>query len=168
MSRLPFLEFLEANRQWLFSGIGIAILGFFLRAFYQALSGRRPPKLRVRVRGAILDHPALDFLTITVENFSSFPAFIERFLLGLRGGQCLFEGKDGLTGQFQSKREVPPGDSLTFNILAEGLRGHMAEKGLEVSDFTRAYVEDAVGRRYYASRKETRAAIRGAIVERKQ
>ena len=163
------LSFLARNKEWLFSGLGLTVgtLAFLVgRAAIQALRGRRPPDLRVKPMPAISHHPLLgtdSFFTITVQNHSSFAAFISGFFIELPGRQKLMVEKDGMTGAFQGKQTLPPGDALTFHIPAQHLRSYLAEAGHSRADFRRAFVVDAVGRRYYSSRKECRTAITGAL-----
>jgi hypothetical protein len=116
------LDFVRANRDWLFSGLGITIVTIVLlfgRAAYQALRGRRPPDLRLKVVAAITYHPGLGtghHLSITVQNFSSFQAFVQGFYLELAGHKMLVVERDGITGEYQGKHALVPGDSRDLHI----------------------------------------------------
>ena len=165
----PLSDFISKNKEWLFSGLGIAVATLLVYAVkwgYQALRGRRPPDIRVKVMPALSQHSILgvmNFLTITAKNYSSFPAFITGFYIELRAKQKFFLSQDDITGEFQGKRELRPGDSFTFHISSQHLRSFLAEPGRQVTDLTRAFVVDAVGRKYYSSRKELHAALAGAL-----
>jgi hypothetical protein len=147
-----FVEFIRANRDWLFSGLGITIGGLLLifgKAAYQGLRGRRPPDLRLKVMGAISYHPLVgseNYLAITVQNHSSFPAFIAGFFIELSGRQKLMVERDAITGAFQGKQELAPGDSRDFHVAVAHLREYINEPGHSAADFRRAFVVDAVGR----------------------
>lgn len=166
---IPLSDFIAKNKEWVFSGAGIAILtllGVMGRAIYQAVMGRRPPDLRVKVQPAITNVPRLggakDFLTITVQNHSSFEAFLQSFRIQMRG-EYFLSMRDDATGWVQQKMILPPGDSFTFHISNVTLHSFLSEKGREPSDLKRAYVTDAIGRAYYSSRREFRAALRSVL-----
>lgn len=80
-------------------------------------------------------------LTITVQNHSPIVVYLSNISLELKDGRMLTVPKDYLTGAFQQKIELNPGQSHAFHIEPERLR-------TEASNLVCAVATDAIGRIY--------------------
>lgn len=116
------------------------------------------PDIRLEVRAGIAIQGSREFmlLSIKVENHSPFSVFIDQVYLQLRSGDQFFVGRDFLTGEYQKRREVRPGDAFDFHVNPLVLVEHSVEPEQVVGIAAR----DALGRVYTATEEDLPGLIR--------
>ena len=159
-------EWVEKNKEWVFSGAGLTVLAV-LAVFGRKVLGwfnREGP--RVRVGGAVaagaLTGP-VEFVTITVQNRTKDVLRLGNIFIELSTREQFMPTLDPLTGGGQERRQIQPGDSFTFHIPV----AHILETGLPVEAFRCAAVRDAVDRVYRSSSRELRKVLQ-AVYRRHQ
>jgi hypothetical protein len=118
------------------------------------------PKPDIRVKANIRLVPDIyndvqKILNITIENHSSSPLFMGNIELKLRDGQLFFVPKDFLTGEFQTRRILHPGESFSFHILPDVIARKVNPK-----DLICAIVKDDIHRVYESSESDFQLAMR--------
>ena len=167
-------EWVEKNREWIFSGIGVTTVLFLVWLFRAGVAKslglilkKNKPEVVIRLRGALTKHPILGFvdaLGITAENHSDKNIVIGNFML-LTREKRIYVPMDGLTGAPQRKQTIRPGDSCSFHIAASQL----CEIKLPPGAFEGASVETPLGKEYRSSPKEIedlRSLIAGFMKKR--
>lgn len=94
-------------------------------------------------------------LNITVENHSPSPLFMGNIDLKLKDGQLFFVPKDFLTGEFQTRRTLQPGERFSFHILPD-----VIARKVNPEDLVCATVTDDVNRVYESDESNFRLAMR--------
>jgi hypothetical protein len=94
-------------------------------------------------------------LNITVENHSPSPLFMENINLKLKDGQLFFVPKDFLTGEFQTRRILQPGERFSFHILPD-----VIARKVNPEDLICAVVADDIDRVYESDESNFRLAMR--------
>jgi hypothetical protein len=106
--------------------------------------------LRVTVRPSVAVAPDRSYrrsLDVKIANYSPvLKAFIRQVTFRLADGRQLFVKQDSLTGEYQRRRILEPGESFDFHVAAETL----TEQGLDnilyagaIDDLGRVYESDA-------------------------
>lgn len=132
------LEWIEANKEWAFSGIGITILGGITWIIWRLMHPR--PSVRV----ALALTPAGRALTISFLNPTDREIIVGNFVLELHTGETMLLLVDELTGEVQQPRPVRAGDRRDFHFRAESL----ADCGRRAEEFKCAWVQTPVGGGY--------------------
>jgi len=104
----------------------------------------------------------MHFLCITLLNKSDRSVVVTSFVLATKDHQDIYVKQDCVTGGFQYKREVRPGDKATFHIDATTFR----EIGRPASDYVSAIVHDAVGASYQSETEKLQRCIADLLKER--
>jgi hypothetical protein len=156
-------EWVEKNKEWIFSGAGLtglALLGLFGRKVLGRFS-RETPQVRVGV--AVVAGPftgPVEFVTITVQNRTKEVLRLGNIFVELSTREPFMPTLDPLTGGGQERREIQPGDSFIFHIPV----AHILETGLSVEAFRCAAVRDAVDRVYRSSSRELRKVLQAVYL----
>ncbi|MGH9822347.1 MAG: hypothetical protein ACREDR_03735 [Blastocatellia bacterium] len=129
---------------------------------YIPASGTPAPTadIRVKVNGAFWVPPIggpIELLVVTVENHSPVVCYLSRIVLFFETGEYLFVKQDVVTGEFNSARELHPGQRASLSIGPDQLR-KFRSKG-----FTYAAAEDEINRVYRSSEAELRNAIESVL-----
>lgn len=153
------LDFLDRNKEWIFSGIGltvVSLLVFLGRKVFSSLSGNKPT---IRVSAAIADGGVMtapvDFLVITVQNRTDRMLYLGNIFLELVTREQFMPTLDPLTRQGQQNRQLQPGASFNFHILASDI----IDSGIPLDAFKCAAVRDAVDRVYRSSGVELQKVL---------
>lgn len=104
------------------------------------------PDVRVKVNlglGSRYDGVPQRFLSIKVENHSPLALFMGNIELRLKDGRLAYVPKDSVTGEYQKRRELDPGESFTLNIATD-----VVAKKLNPKDLVCAVVTDDINRVY--------------------
>jgi hypothetical protein len=115
------------------------------------------PDVRVIVRGAVALDPLkgkLTPLSIGVQNHSPVSVFLGNVYIETTTGEQIFFKDDLVTGEWQKRRELRPGEAFEFHIDPAELM-KFSGKGLVC-----AAVRDAIDRIYRSSESELRNALR--------
>ncbi len=123
-----------------------------------------PKNPEVVVRCAIAEHPfrgLIHGLEISLLNTTDRSLFVGNFLLELSDGSAVLCMLDCFTGEPQRKRELSPGDKLTFFIDVQTLR----KTGKLPTDFVSAVVEDALGQSYKSDTATLQAKVTSLLKE---
>ena len=108
------------------------------------------PDVRVEVNPHLIKdfNPLINEVTsvlgVTVQNHSPAVVYVTNISFELKDGKRLMVTKDAVTGNFQSKVELNPGNSFTFYVDPESLRNDEA-------NLVCAIAVDAIGRVYRSS-----------------
>jgi hypothetical protein len=153
------LEWIEKNRDWVLSGVGLTLVAFLIwagRSVFHRLKGPRPQvKLNLAIGiGAGIDNSRA--LTISLVNPTDHEVVIGNFVLELTSRETMFFPTDYITGQLQSKQVVKPGDSCAFHIGIPELR----QTGRHFSEFKCALVQTPAGPGYRSTRHELHRFLR--------
>jgi hypothetical protein len=152
------LEFLDKNKEWIFSGAGITLVTLLVlfgrRAFGALLVGGPTVRVSRAIMGTPMTGP-VDVLAITVQNRTGQVLYLGTVFLELVTREQFIPTLDPLTGTGQGRRELQPGDSFGFHILAHDI----IRSGLPLEAFRCAAVRDAVDRVYRPSGGELRRAL---------
>jgi hypothetical protein len=82
-------------------------------------------------------------LNISVENHSPLPFFMGNINLKLKDGQLFFVPKDFVTGEFQARRKLHPGESFAFHIKPD-----VISRKVDPRDLVCVTVTDDINRVY--------------------
>lgn len=93
-------------------------------------------------------------LSVKVENHSPQLFFMGNINLKMRDGMLFFAPRDSITGEYQTRRELHPGEAFTFNIAPDVIEGQVNPE-----DLVCATVADDIGRVYESSESDFRLAI---------
>jgi hypothetical protein len=164
-------DWVEKNREWAFSGIGITMILFLIWLFragiakvYGFFFTQEKPEVVIRLRGAIAQHAifgSVDALSITAENHSDKDIIIGNFLL-LTKEKRIYVQIDGLTGVPQHRQTLRAGDSCSFHITASQLK----EINLPPAAYVGASVETPLNKEFRSSHKDLnglRSLIAGVL-----
>ena len=153
------LDFLDRNKEWIFSGIGITVLGllvFLGRKVLSSLSGNKPTiKVTAAIAGGGTMTAPVDFLVISVQNRTDRMLYLGNIFLELVTREQFMPTLDRLTRQGQQNRQLQPGASFSFHILASDIIG----SGIPLDAFKCAAVRDAVDRVYRSSQAELQKVL---------
>ncbi len=153
------LEFLDKNKEWIFSGVGITLATVLVLLAIKAVKSfmRRGPTVRVAAAMAQTGMGGVaDFLSITVQNTTDKVFRFGNIFLELDTREQFMPRVDPLTGERQGVRRVlEPGDSFSFHIPVSDL----VETNLPISRFRCAAVRDALGHVYRSSPAELRRVL---------
>lgn len=152
------LEFLDKNKEWIFSGAGVTIITLMVVFGRKALGTIRPRGLAVKVQAAIVDmglFGQIRAMAICVSNPGTQAVFLGNFFLKLNNGKQLVPLDDDVMRVVQQQRQLAPGQSVSFHITAIRLKS----TGIPLEQFKYAAVQDAMGRVHRSSSKELRAVL---------
>jgi hypothetical protein len=151
-------EWVEKNKEWIFSGAGLTVLALLALFGRKVLGWLNREAPQVRVGGAVAaGAPAgpVEFVTITVQNRTQGVLHLGNIFIEMSTREQFIPTLDPLTGNGQERRRIQPGDSFTFRIPV----AHILETGLPVEAFRCAAVRDAVDRVYRSSSRELRKVL---------
>ena len=123
------------------------------------------PNVRVRVQPALTSDAlggVVDIVGIHVENHSQVPVYLGNITIQTSDDRLLFIPRDSVTGQFQTRRTLNPGQAFTFNILLDEL----LRSDVHVSKLERVLVVDDIGRTYESDPEEFRKVIESLVESR--
>jgi len=115
------------------------------------------PDVRVKVQNGLVGHDlsrATSVLTIEAQNHSPVEVYLGNFFLYPRKGGIAIVPQDGITGRFQGRVVLKPGESHTFFMLAEALF-----RDFSPEDYRVAGVRDEIDREYLTSEEELASAL---------
>jgi hypothetical protein len=113
------------------------------------------PDVRVRVQNVLAGNDlSIPALVINAQNHSPVDVYLGNFYLKPRRGGIAIVPQDGLTGRFQSRIILRPGEGHSFFILAEALFGEYVP-----GDYLVAGVRDEVDREYETREEELASAL---------
>src|SRR6185437_15951784 len=113
------LDFLDRNKEWIFSGIGLTVLAVIVFFSRKVLNWFLPQGPNVRASAAIAGHPLIGaggFLAITVENRTEKTLYLDNIFLEMDTRRQFMPTLDPLTGQGQARRQLLSGSSFSFHI----------------------------------------------------
>jgi hypothetical protein len=155
------IEFLDKNKEWVFSGAGITVLTLLVVFGRRAFGSftRKGPTVRVSaaMAGNGFTRP-MDLVAITVQNRADHVLYLGNIFLELNTRNQFMPTLDPLTGSGQENRQLQPGNSFSFHIPVT----HIIESGLPLEAFRCAVVRDGVDRLYRSSRRELRKVLQVA------
>jgi hypothetical protein len=156
-------EWVEKNKEWVFSGAGLAFVALFGRKVLSWFN-REAPQVRVgrAITAGVFTGP-IEFVTITVQNRTQGVLHLANIFIELSTREQFIPTLDPLTGHGQERRQIQMGDSFTLHIPV----AHFLETGLPVEAFRCAAVRDAVDRVYRSSSRELRKVLQ-AVYRRNQ
>lgn len=93
------------------------------------------------------------YLRVVVQNHSPVVVFVANISLALRSGTMLMAPRDAVTGEWQSRRPLQPGESYAQNMDGNSLLEHG-------DDVLYAVITDDVGREYRSSEEGMRLAMK--------
>jgi hypothetical protein len=105
------------------------------------------PRFGVRPQAQIV-------LAALVQNHSPQPVYISNVVLELRSGQRLLFPRDAVTGEFQNRRALQPGEDFSFMMLPDEIF-KLAPK----DDLVCALAIDAIGREYRSTEESMKQAL---------
>lgn len=111
----------------------------------QSLTSTKPD-VRVKVNlglGSRYDGVPQRFLSIKVENHSPLALFMGSIELRLKDGRLLYVPKDSVTGEYQKRRKLDPGESFTLNMATD-----IVARKVNPKDLVCAVVKDDINRSY--------------------
>jgi hypothetical protein len=158
------LDFLSRNKEWIFSGVGIALVTLVI-AFGSSIVARARRHLpTVRVSAACVSWgpgQLVDTLVITVQNPPGHHVlYIGNIFLELSTREQFITMRDPFTGHAQgARRELQPGDSLTYHIPLSDI----VESGLPPRAFKCAAARDSLDHVYRSSESELQRSLRPFI-----
>lgn len=153
------LEFLDKNKEWIFSGVGITVLALIVFFGRKALTWFASEGPRVGVSIALTGTPLtgmIKLLSIIVENHTDKPLYIDNVFLELDTREQFMPTFDPLTGEGQIRRPLMPGSSFIFHISPSDIVG----SGVPLARFRCAAVRDAVNRVYRSSGRALQKVLR--------
>jgi hypothetical protein len=153
------LEFLNKNKEWIFSGVGITTLTLIVIFGRKMLTWFISEAPRVRASVAITGTPLtgmIKLLAITVENHTKEILYIDNIFLEMDTGEQFMPMLDPLTGQGQAQRQVMPGNRFSFHIMASDI----VKSGIPLDRFRCAAIRDAVNRVSRSSRRHLQTALK--------
>jgi len=115
------------------------------------------PDVRVRVQHGFLANSyatASPMLSITAQNHSPLDVYLGNFFLRPRKGGIALVMQDGVTGRYQGRVILRPGESHTFHVLAEALFQNASPQ-----DYLGAGVRDELDREYETTEAELAKAL---------
>lgn len=115
------------------------------------------PDVRVKVQNGLVGNnlsTATPVLTIEAQNHSPVDVYLGNFFLYPRKGGIAIVPQDGITGRFQGRIVLKPGEGHTFHILAEALF-----RDASPEDYVVAGVRDEVDREYVTTEEELASAL---------
>jgi hypothetical protein len=158
-------EWVENNKEWVFSGGGLTLLAFLIwagRSVFQRLNNPRPQvKLNLATLVVGLRVGNSRALTISLLNPTDYDVVIGNFVLELANGETIYFPVDYFTGELQRKNVVKPGDSCAFHIGIADLR----QTGRRLADFRCALVQTPAGPGYRSTRHELHRFLRHILKE---
>jgi hypothetical protein len=146
-------EWVEKNKEWVFSGAGLTLVAFLIWAGRTVLQRLKRPCPLVKLNLAIGVGPGINkmhALTISLLNPTDHDVVVGNFVLELTSGKTMFFPSDYFTGNLQRKNVVKPGDSCEFHIGIPNLQ----ESGYRLADFRCALVQTPAGSGYRSTRQD--------------
>lgn len=115
------------------------------------------PDVRVQVAAAmVMPGPeTVDVLSVTVQNHSPMVVYIASVALALANQKRLYAPRDVITGEFQRRRALQPGESFSFMMSPAELSKHAT--GAQVRC---AVATDDIGRVFESSEESMRIALK--------
>lgn len=104
------------------------------------------PDIRVKVNGGFVQAPygkVLDIIIIEVQNHSPMTVFLGNVSIKLKGGRQLLVQRDAVTGEYQKRRGLRPGERFSFNMLPS-----VIAKQANLDEIICAIVSDDIERTY--------------------
>jgi hypothetical protein len=149
-------DFVNKNKEWIFSGIGITILGLLflwgkraLRHFAPAQSDGPIVKVSAGMASTWMGG-LVDVIIITVQNPTNRFLYLGNIFLELNTGQLFMPLKDPVTGRGQEDQQLEPGNKVSFHILVADI----INSGYPPSAFKCAAVRDALEQVHRSTEKE--------------
>jgi hypothetical protein len=147
------LDWLQHNKEWVFSGVGVTIAAGIVTLFISALKSRAPVRrarsLQVTLAFGFLTYgPELSdqMMLFTVANPSDRPAQLTSIRLPLKnGGNMVFPQ---LEGEKRLPCMIEPGTSSKFWVQLAGLEASIRSRDYTGSVKIRAVATDALGNDY--------------------
>jgi hypothetical protein len=96
-------------------------------------------------------------LRVVVQNHSPIVVFVANISIALRTGTMLMAPRDVITGEFQSRRPLQPGESYALNMDGDAL---LAGDRYSPEDILYVVVTDDVGREYRSSEESMQAVLK--------
>lgn len=152
------VQWIAANKEWVFSGVGLTIIGFACWAASIALKRMRRNIPHVTVSFGVTGIPGVTtvpLVCLQITNPTERTLHLGNFLFRLNSGQTLFVPRDAATGEPQQRRRLDSGDSFTFHVSD----GQLREAELPSTAYDTAYVEDQSGSRYWAKPSDIKKAV---------
>jgi hypothetical protein len=157
-------DWFEKNKEWAFSGVGLIAVPFLIwicKSLFNWMKGSRPYVTLNLGIGMRRMGGSLQTLTISLINPTTQPVVIGNFVLELSNGETLFLPDDSVTGEWQGRKVVQPGDACSFHISLSVLR----ETRYALDDFRCALVQTPIGDSYRSTRKELRRFLQHILKE---
>jgi hypothetical protein len=113
------------------------------------------PDVRIKVRHVIISLASgrhISVLQIEAQNHSPVVVYLSMIQLRLKSGDSLVMPRDEVTGEWQKRRELHPGQSFSFHIKPEHLKEYYP-------NLVCATASDAVNRAYLSDEQEFASAI---------
>jgi hypothetical protein len=157
-------EWVEKNKEWIFSGAGLTLAGLLVwagkSAFHRLKRLRPHVKLNLAI-ATLRTGRSIKALTISLLNPTDREIVVGNFVLELTTGETLYLPHDCYTGELQQKRIVKRCDEHSFHIGIDSLRN----MGRTLSDFKCALVQTPAGSGYRSTRKELHRFLRNILKE---
>ena len=115
------------------------------------------PDVRVKVQNGLVGNnlsTATPILNIEAQNHSPIDVYLGTFFLYPRKGGIAIVPQDGITGRYQGRVVLKPGEGHIFHILAEALF-----RDASPEDYVVAGVRDEVDREYLTTEEELASAL---------
>lgn len=136
------LQWINQNKEWVFSGAGIAIVSLVVWLIGYLRTARKRPFVRVSaaLAGGGGSEP-IDLLTVTIQNRSERALFLGNVMIELDSRRNVFFDRDGITGEMQHKRRLDAGDSFTFHLS----KAQLLSTGVNPSHYTNIQIANVAG-----------------------
>lgn len=136
------LQWINQNKEWVFSGAGVAVVSFVLWLIGYLRTHSKRPLVTVSpaLAGGGGSEP-IDLLTVTIQNRSERPLYLGNVMIELDSGQNVFFDRDGITGEAQHKRKLDAGDSFTFHLS----KAQLLTAGVAPSHYMNIQIANAAG-----------------------
>jgi hypothetical protein len=125
----------------------------------------KQPDLRLEVRPALALDPlgaVFPLLAITAQNHGTSDVFLQSITLELKSGKQFFYSRDSVTGEYQGRRQLRPGESFTMNLDPHELVRHRVSP----DDVVGAIARDAIDRVYRSTEENFPELIRHILQTR--
>lgn len=122
------------------------------------------PDIRVKVNGGFVSMPIgeiKDVLIIEVQNHSPMTIFLGNVQIKIKGNKILFPQSDAITGEYQKRRELRPGEKFSFNILPETIMSKVS-----IDEIVSAVVSDDIERTYESDQESIQSLLNSMIKRR--
>jgi hypothetical protein len=119
------------------------------------------PDVRVKVKGGFVQPPygeVQDIIIIEVQNHSSMTVFLGNVSIKLKGERQLLVPRDAMTGEYQRRRELRPGEKFSFNIFPSVI----AEQ-VDPDEVLCAKVSDDIERTYESDPKDIQSLLKSVL-----